>query len=434
MITYSKALEERITVDVFVAGGGPAGVAAAIAAAKQGKKVFIAEAGGCFGGSSTQNMVPEFMNFGDGEHFMAGGIGQEVITRLFGEAAHDRRGYFIKAEKVKRLYDDMIQENGIDFLFFAKVVDVIKENDRVTHAVVSGKGGLYAVSAEMFIDCTGDGSLSVLSGADYLFAENGAVSPTTLCSVWAGADFDKRENIYHDGANFMKAYNDGVFSQYDTVLPGIKPVDPERGYGVGNVGHVFKVDDTSDRSVSDAMIFARNNLKEYEFYYNNYVPGFKNVALEHTANVLGVRESRRIMCDTYMTVDKFDADFAYPDEIGRYSYPVDIHPETPDKEGMQGFTQNTKISLDYGQNYSIPYGALAVKGVDNVLVAGKCISADRSMQASVRVIPGCFITGQAAGVAAAVCCDNKTTTHNADIKAIQQKLIAMGAYLPNPIK
>ena len=431
MILFSKNMEEKFHVDVFVAGGGPAGIAAAIACAKQGKKVFIAEAGGCFGGASTQAMVPELMNFGDGEHFLAGGVGETVITRLYGEAARDRRAYLVQSEKIKRLYDELIQEAGADFLFFAKVVDVITENNRITHAVVSGKKGLYTVSADMFVDCTGDGSLCVMGGADYLFAEHGAVSPATLCSVWAGAKFDERD-VRNDGVMVQKAYEDGVFSQYDTVLPGIKPVDYERGYGVGNVGHCFNVDDTNDRSITDAMLFGRKNLLEFEYYYRNYLHGFENVALEQTANVLGVRESRRIIGDVYMTVDHFDADFAYDDEIGRYNYPVDIHPETPDKEGMKGFSRHTSISLEIGQSYSISYHALVPTKLDNVFVAGRCLSADRSMQASVRVIPGCFITGQAAGVAAAVCSDDKSDNHTADVKKIQKKLIDMGAYIPHP--
>lgn len=432
MITYSKNLQEKFHVDVFVAGGGPSGVAAAIAAAKQGKKVFLAEAGGCFGGASTQAMVPELMNFGDGINFLAGGVGAMVISRLYGECAVDRRAYLVKSEQIKRLYDDLITEHGIKFLFFSKVVDVIMSGNRVTHAVLSGKNGLYTVSADAFVDCTGDGSLCVMAGADYLFAEDGSVSPATLCSVWAGADFDKRD-VRNDGVMVQKAYDDGVFSQYDTVLPGIKPVDYERGYGVGNVGHVFGHDDTSDESLTNAMVFARNNLKEFEYYYTHYLHGFENVALEQTANVLGVRESRRIVGDKYMTVEHYDAAFAYDDEIGRYNYPVDIHPETPDKEGMKGFSQHTSICVDGpGESYSIPFGATVAKKPDNVFVAGRCVSADRKMQASVRVIPGSFITGQAAGVGAALVSEDKVDSHSLDIKKVQKKLIDMGAFIPNP--
>lgn len=431
MVQLIRNLEEKIETEVFIAGGGPAGVAAALAAAEQGKRVFLAEAGGCFGGSSTQALVPELMNFDDGVNFVCGGVGRRVYDSLFDEPAVHHRWYVVRSEEIKRLYDRMILDSGIDFLFFSKVVDVIVEDGHVTHAVIAGKKGLYTVKAKVFIDCTGEGALCALAGAEYEYGgKNGEKAGATLCSVWGGVDFS-RKNVVFDGDMLGKAYADGVFSQYDGLLPGIKPTDPERGIGGGNVGHCFNVDDTDERSLTEAMLYGRKSMLEYERYYREYLQGFENVALQQTANVLGIRESRRIMGDIVLTYKHYIQRQIFEDEIGRYYYPIDIHPETPDRKGMEDFLRNVSVQYEEGESYGIPYRSLIPRDLDNVMVAGRCISADRSMQASTRVIPCCYITGQATGIAAAVCIDGGKNTHDADIRDIQKRLKAFGAYLPN---
>jgi len=151
-----------------------------------------------------------------------------------------------------------------------------------------------------------------------------------------------------------------------------------------------------------AMLECRRDLEEYRTFYKNYVPGCKDAVLMDTANFLGIRESRRVVCESTLTADRFYDQTVRDDEIGRYSYPIDIHPMTPDREGMADFDKAVSCRHKDGESYGIPYGALVPKGIDNMLVAGRCIGTDRAMQASVRVIPGCYITGQAAGVAAAI--------------------------------
>lgn len=431
MLNFSKDIAVKIKTDVFIAGGGPAGVAAALACAKQGKRVFLAEAGGCFGGSSTSALVPELMNFDDGENFLSGGVGRTVHDRLFDDVARNRKWYVVKSETIKRLYDELITAAGVDFLFYSKVADVVTDGSgRVKYAVLSGKKGIYAAAADVFIDCTGDGSLSAWAGADFEYGgENGAVAGATLCSVWGGIDFSKKDFIF-DGCKYGEAYAKGYFSQYDGILPGIKPTHPEVGVGGGNVGHLFHVDDTDERSLTEAMLYGRKNVLEYERYYRDFLPGFDKATLLETANVLGVRESRRIIGDIVMNYKHFLDRQVFDDEIGRYSYPIDIHPETADQKGAADFTDNVSKAYAPGESYGISYRALTPKKLQNVLVAGRCISADRSMQASMRVIPCCYITGQAAGAAAA-CVRADGDVHSVNIKEVQMKLKELGAYLPN---
>ncbi len=426
---YSKELKVLYDVDVLVAGGGPAGVAAGISAARQGKSVLILEQHGTFGGMATVGMVPEFMCFDDGVNLLSSGIGGEIKNALFGDEL-DFKCYNIRVEDLKALYDKMVIESGAKFLFFSKIVDVVVNNGKIEYAIVSSKKEIYAVKAKFFIDCTGDGDLSVKAGADFEYGdENGLAMPATLCSFWSGIDFEKKTKP--DGYKIGDAYQRGFFTQFDLFLPGIKEVDRTSGVGGGNIGHAYNVDETSEQCLTDAMILSRKVVKEYERYYREYVPGCEDANLCFTANILGVREGRRIECDYKMKAIDYLKRAVFEDEIGRYNYPVDIHPKAPDEESLREFDKYTSTRYERGESYGISLKCLIVKKVDNLFVAGKCICSERELQASMRVMPCCFITGQAAGVATTVCIDKETSSHSVDYKEVQRRLIKLGAHLPN---
>ena len=419
-ISYQKSIKVYDRADIIVAGGGPSGVAAAVAAARQGKRVILIEQSGTLGGSSVLAMVAELMNFDDGEKFISNGIGREIFKRLKYQNNNKREWYNIRYEELKRVYDDLVLQAGVEVMFYTHIVDAVCEDRTVQYAVVSCPDGIYALEAEFFIDCTGTGILASLAGADYSYGnENGDTMSATICSLWGGVDFAKKG---YDAAKYEQAYSDGVFSQYDKVLPGIKKNYAEIGVGGGNVGHCFGVDDRDVKSLTKAMFEGRKILAEYENYYRNYVSGCENAVLVKSADYIGIRESRRISCEYTLTVDSFYSEDSFSDEIGRYSYPIDIHPMTPDADGMKGFHKSVSMKHEDGQSYSIPYRCLVPKGLNNMLVAGRCIGTDREMQASTRVIPCCYITGQAAGVAAAVCVENKTSAVNANINELKKRI------------
>ena len=426
---FSRKLQTKYDVDVFVAGGGPAGVAAAVAAARQGKKTLLVEQYGCLGGMGTVGMVPEFMCFDDGINLLSGGVGGEVKNALFDNELK-YKCYNARVEDVKRLYDDMVMKSGVELLLFTKLVDVAVENGIIQYAVLSCKAQLFAVKAKCFIDCTGDGALGVLAGAEYEFGDkDGVTMPATLCSFWSGIDFEKRTKP--DGYKVGDAYLNGVLSQLDLVLPGIKEVDRISGVGGGNVGHTYAVDDRNEKTLTEAMVQSRKIVGEYVRYYREYVPGCENANLCYTAPVLGVRESRRLICDYTMSYRDYVNRACFDDEIGRYNYPIDIHPMAADEKSVEQFAKDTALKYEKGESYGISLKSLIVKGLDNLFVAGKCVGSDRAMQASMRVMPCCFITEQAAGVAACVCIDGKTVSHTVDARETQRKLKNMGAYLPN---
>lgn len=436
-LSYQRELEVRYETDILIVGGGPAGIASALAAARQGASVRLIEAHSCLGGMGTAGMVPAFMQFSDGANFLAGGIGQQILDALReadGTVPPDGMG--IRAEVLKRVYDHLLQDAGVAFTFHTQLVDVARDKGQVHEAICAGKSGLFAIRAKVFVDCTGDGDLAALAGASYEKGDaDGNMMPGTLCSLWADIHWQRvRESGLGAGNKRIEdAFKDGVFSQEDRHLPGMWRVGAS--LGGGNIGHTFGLDGTDEESLTRAYLWGRKSLQEYERYYKCYLKGFEDMELVATGSLLGVRETRRITGDYVLNIDDFKSLAVFEDEIGRYSYPIDIHVAKPDKKSYDKFLKEfTTMRLGKGESYGIPYRTLTPKGLKNVLVAGRCVSTDRSMQASIRVMPGCYITGQAAGVAAAMVAQAGTDSRSIDTRELQSRLKDMGAYLPNLVE
>lgn len=433
---FSQEVPVRYETDVFVAGGGPAGCAAAVFAARAGVSVFLAEANGCFGGLGTVGLVPGFCQYSDGENFLAGGFGREIFDRHYAQTGIEpnrKKGFPIRVEVLKRIYDDLLTEAGVQYSLLSSIIGIDSQDGHVSAAVLSGKSGLYAVKAKIFIDCTGDGDLSVWAGAPYMRGgpkPKRDLMPGTLCSLWAGVDWSR----YHGHRETLqKAIDDGVFSVPDLHLPGMWNINKELGIAGGNVGHAYDVDGTDEESMTKALVEQRKRLLEYKRFYNEYVPGFEKADLMWSADMMGIRETRRIECDYNITLQDYIERAKFPDEIGRYAYPVDIHPASPDPEAYARFLAEFERDLRYkdGESYGIPYRCLLPKYTDNLLVAGRCVGTEREVQASIRVMPGCYITGQTAGTAAALATKSNTVPRGIDVSELQQALIRQGGYLPN---
>ena len=433
-VVFQRRLTVRHEVDVFVAGGGPAGVAAAVAAARQGARVFLAERHTCLGGMGTAGMLPLFMPFTDGIHMLAGGIGADIQRRLK-EAGGTGPGsdVTIRAEVLKRVYDELLVEANVQFLFHTNLVAVEADAGHVSAAVLAGKSGLFAVQARVYLDCTGDGDLAAWAGAPFEKGdEQGNMMAGTLCSLWADIDWSavNQGGRASDESRLEDAFRDHVFTHDDRHLPGMFRVGQHTGGG--NLGHTFGLDSTDEQSLTQALVGARKSLVEYERYYKQYLKGFEQMELVATAAQLGARESRRILGDYVLNLEDFKSRADFPDEIGRYNYAVDIHAAKPDLASYQRYAEDFQ-NLRYGQgeSYGIPYRCLVPQKLSNVLVAGRCVSTDRYLQSSLRVMPGCFITGQAIGVAAAICARQDCDPRSVAAADLQRRLKDMGAYLPN---
>ena len=431
---YTKNLEVRYHADVMVIGGGPAGVTAAVAAARRGKKVLLVEATGALGGLGTTGMVPAFAPFSDGVNMLCSGIGLEIRKQVSKQFQPETYWTPIEAEELKRTYDAIVQEAGVQVLFFTTLADVIVSGRHVDCAVFTSKRGLCAATADVFVDCSGDGMLAALAGGEFeLGDENGAVMPPTVCSLWAGVDRKAYKGMSVT-EHLEPAIADGVFTFADRHLTGLYPKESE-AYG-GNIGHIFDTDCLDEESMTQAMMWGRKSLQEYLRFYREYVPGCDNIELISTASMLGVRETRRIRCDYMLGVQDFLERAEFEDEIGRYCYPVDIHVMNTDEEEYKRFLEEYNKSLHYekGESYGIPYRSLIPVSFDNVLTAGRCMGTDRQMEASIRVMPGCYITGQAAGTAAAMACDGSGDVRSVDVKALQKALLDGGAYLREELR
>lgn len=429
MYTYTKSLTEKYNVDVFVAGGGASGVAAAIAAARSGKSVFLAESQGCFGGVGTSGLVPAFAPFSDGENILASGIGLEIRRTVSADFPLETYWTTINAEELKLAYDRFMKASGVKFSFFTTLCDVVTSGDRIDYVVLNSKSGLFAVKARIYVDCTGDGDLCAFGGGKFEQGdENGTVMPSTLCSLWANVDIEVARTQKQD-KYIEQAYKDGVLHIDDRHLPGMF-LHKRNGLGGGNIGHLFDINPTDEVSLTEKMLYGRELLSEYEKYYKTYMQGFEDMTLVSTAAIPGIRESRRITCDYTLCKEDFIKRASFEDEIGRYCYPVDIHVMNTSADEYERFKKEYETSLRYkkGESYGIPYRSLIPVSFSNALVAGRCIGTDRSMQASVRVMPGCFITGQAAGAAAALACDLSDTRAVA-YSDLHSALIKLGAYL-----
>ena len=426
-MNYCKNIPVKYETDVLVVGGGPAGISASVTAAKLGKKTMLTETSGVLGGMGTKGMVPEFMCFDDGINLLSNGVGKIIKETFYGKE-RQQKVYNVQVEALKRLYDSLVAESGVKLLLFTDVIDVVKEGKSIKYAIASSKSGLFAIAAKEFVDCTGDGNLSVAAGAEYEYGDDdGTTMPATLCSFWSGIDFSKKTKP--DGFKVGDAYTKGVLSQLDLLLPGIKEVDAKTGVGGGNVGHTYNVDDRDEENLTSAMIRSRKIVAEYEEYYRKFVPGCENAKLCFTADILGVRESRRIVCDYMMQVSDYINRANFDDEIGRYNYPVDIHPKKADEDSIKQFEKDTALKYGIGESYGISLKALIVKGIDNLFVAGKCLGASREMQASMRVMPCCFITGQGAAIAACVCADENTISHDVNYERVKEILNELNVFM-----
>lgn len=438
-----ESRKER-TYDVIVAGGGPSGVAAAVAAARYGCKTLIIEREACLGGMAALAGVPAFGPYTNGETDLIGGIGREILENLKKECYispfYDRKPdriegldwFPIDPEILKRILDRMVKESGCEVLFHTVVTGAKMEGTKVTGVEIPGaevrvteaaaeccgrrisevsvfnKGGAENISAEYFIDCTGDGDLAAFSGAEWQYGdENGRVQAGTLCFRVAGIDVAQfMEYADREGENgnlsvaCEKAKRDGHFPLDEGKVGGFA-LEADGVAGL-NFGHVYNLQPLNAWDLSRAEMEAREKLPEYVAFLREYVPGMERCVLVQSGPYLGIRESRRI-CGLYtLTAEDYKNRADFPDSIAYYSYPIDMHASVPEENReCDDVYRNSKYAN--GECYGIPYRSLIPKGFDNLAVAGRIISADRAMMASVRIMSACFATGQAAGTAAALC-------------------------------
>jgi hypothetical protein len=452
---FTRTLPAEPVYDLVVAGGGPAGTAAAVCAARLGLKVLLAEATGCLGGMGTSGLVASFGPVSDGERMLVGGFMKELLQTMWDQKAfgpqvveaflHSQLNRWVpfNPEHLKRILDEFVVAAGVDLRFFTRVVEADSSDRRINGVVLSNVEGLRYVPARTFIDATGDAALAALAGAEckVVLRDTETVSPSTLCSMVGGMDWD--DLAYGDDWRGMdsvknrvkselvpRAIEDGFFTQEDRFFPGMNRVG--RHATTLNAGHVFNLNPLSIRSLSDGMVFGRKLALEYAEFYRRYVPGCAELELLTTAPVMGVRDSRRIVGEFELTIDDFRAKRQFPDQVAVYNRPTDVHPSDTSKAEYERFMKDFhgKDNLGKGEHVGIPYGILVPRGSANLWVAGRCHSSDTKVHGSIRAQSAAYMMGQAAGTAAAQSVATGQPANDLDTRALVESLRAAGAYLP----
>jgi hypothetical protein len=440
--------------EIIVVGGGPTGIAAALSAARAGASVTLVERMGFCGGSATAMQVPAFAPFSDRTRSIVRGIGWEVLIAhqaALGRPLPTPDSYCVPQDKgrmdwvpvdvelLKRLYDTLLDAAGVEVLFHTFVPEVERVGGRIESVTLANKSGLSTLSGAVFIDATGDADVAARAGCPFEHGDDeGRTQGMTLCFTIAGGSREKYLGYVNaTGDGYLKnlvarAKADGVWGLPDASLVGMSFKD-ETVAGC-NLGHVWGFDATDAAHVSRAEREGRRVAAKLMEFLRAYVPGQENARLVSSGPHIGVRESRRIVGDYTLTLDDYLSCRSFPDEIARCAYFIDLHAATTEEAARAKSVTDggkTSASLPPGQSHGIPYRCLLPQGVSNLLVAGRCLSAERAVQGAARIIPYCFAMGEAAGLAAALALEQGGEVRAINTDTLRAKLRAQGAYLPS---
>lgn len=384
-VVPSASLPVIAEADVVVIGGGTAGVAAAVSAARNGAKTILIERNGFLGGTMTAGGVHIFM-------FTVGfpGFYREVMDELLRRGGRLPGSRAFDPEVMKDVLYDLVTSAGARVLLLSTATGVVMEGRRILGVVVETPAGAGVVKGRIFVDCTGDGDVAAAAGAPFLLGrwQDGLPQPMTLMYVLKRAGRGRVE---------------GVLS---FPMPG--------GRVLINATRV-RGEATDVRQLTEAEIEGRRQVVAQVRRLKRRFP----VRLLSTAPHIGVRETRQILGLYILTEEDVALGRRFRDKIARCSYPIDEHNPT----GLPG------TRLERVKPYDIPYRCLIPRGVDNLLVAGRCISATHIAMSSLRIMPTCMALGQAAGTAAAICVKKGCLPNNLDISELQRLLVEQGCDL-----
>jgi hypothetical protein len=420
-------------VDVLVVGGGPAGIGAALSAARLGAKTLIVEQFNCLGGVATSgghNHYSQFNAWADPSLQVVGGIADELRRRMLaaGYATYDGSCLDFDVEGMKLLLDQMTAEAGVSVLYYTFYSGTLMEGSEVTGGIIQNKSGRQAILARRVIDCTGDGDAAFHSGAAFAQGrfEDGRCQPTTLMFTIGGVDWPRVESwrtSYQMEEVWLKAQADGIMQPFQSVIMGFwhTGVLPDQ-VGV-NMTHMIDIDSTRAEDLTRATIEGRRQAHHLTEVFRQVVPGMQRCYLISTAPSLGLRESRRIRGMVTLTAEDLMSRREWPDSIGYGSFFIDIH--NPAGPGMGGQTWRPPK----GFCYQIPYRALVPETVDNLLVAGRCVSADHTALGSLRIMATCTVMGEAAGAAAVLSLHEEVAPRDLDPRLLARQLVKQHAIL-----
>jgi len=426
-------METTLRTDILVVGGGAAGTLAAISAARGKQKVLLLEAKGALGGSRTLMGVDTFNGFfSPGERIfqLVGGICYEVVERLM-----ERKSAFIRQntfgsgpvvtydmEQLKIIYEEMVLEAGADLLYYSFVPDVNVEGKGIKSVSVSNKAGLNQVEAKLVIDATGDLDVAAYAGEEYELAGKDGNPVQSLTTIFYMANVDDKKAFSLSQAERTKIMRDAKESgKYElTRIGGSIHPTPRSGYVHANLTRIPNVDATDPEALTKAEIEGRRQVQEYVRFLINEYPGFENAYLASTASTIGVRETRRLKGKYILTGNDIKEGAKFEDAVACCAAPIEDH--------NSGKDVNWEF-LKSGDYYQIPYRSLLPRKTDNLLVAGRCLSATHEGQASARNSAQCMAMGEAVGVAAALALSKGIPPGQINSQELQEHLLMQGVIL-----
>jgi hypothetical protein len=427
----AREIEILAEADVVVCGGGPAGVGAALAAARQGARTILLESQMCLGGMATSGMVNRLGPYHDQKDIILRGIPWEVLRTLIGRGLAQEpiicgpktwMDYWLvfDPEGMKLVLDELVKAAGIKVLFGSQIVSPIVNNGSISGVLIESKSGRQAVMGKVVVDATGDGDVAARAGVPFRMGRSfdRLMQPATLFFKCLNMDWPRARDYV--GAHYGELAEKALPLGNDFVLPGTDSyLHPEETYF--NCLHEHGVDGTDVVANSLAIMNLRQKMWRNIEVLRRFVPGCERVSLSVSAASLGVRETRRVEGAYELQIEDVLAGRQFEDQVFRYACFVDIHEPVPGKTSA-----HADRSLAPGLSYGIPYRCLIPGKIDNLLVAGRCFSASHEALASARMMPSCMAMGQAAGTAAAMAVSQSILPRQVDSAQLRASLADQG--------
>ncbi len=423
-------------VDVLVLGSGPAGVAAAISAGREGMDALLVEACGNVGGIATEGLMSHWTGGTEG------GIYEEILNRSY-EGGQNGNRQVIDPESLKTVLLDLLVEANVSIRLYTMASEPIMEDNVIKGVIIQSKDGREAVLAKIVIDATGDGDIAARAGVPFYMGResDGKMQPATIMFKVAGVDVEQgvfpggfEDHFMIPGDRIPAIAESGKGKMYDIQQLGEQALPRPAGHvllyrttlpGIVtcNMTNCIDIDGTKAEDLARATYVCRKQMKAIEQFLRDYVPGFKKCYIISSASLIGIRETRHFEGESRITEkDILEARVFEDWAVTKAKFNFDVHNMTGN--GLDATGVQKEFRQEKG--YTIPYGCFVPKKVDNMFLAGRNISGTHMAHSNYRVMPICANMGQAVGVAAALCIKNQVVPRALDVKMLQGRLMELG--------
>ena len=430
--------------EVLVVGGGPAGIGAAVSAARMGRKVLLLEKRGFLGGNITACYVENCNYFLKDTPFKAQGLYAEIEERCYQEFGNEnlrrKNQKAFHSEYLKIFLDRLMQEAGVEVLFHSFVNEVILEGDHIEAVVIQTKMGPAAVKAQIIVDATGDGDVAAGAGVPFEQGrqKDGLCQPGTVNFRITGAHLkegekDRLTEISHIFTQESRAGKTGLSCKKEDIPFG-------RATNAGQISYVnyscaYGINPVDPRDLSRGEAECREYILELFRYLKEEFEDFKEIELTSIAPEIGFRDSRRICGKYCLTLEDLETETLFEDTVVAAPRFYDmLSPDgTNGGDGRvegKGYVGHIFEPVTDGRMFYVPYRCLVPVKTDNLLVAGRCISADHVAESGIRAVSICMMMGQAAGTAAAIAVAREECPERVDVGTLQEQLRKQGLVIP----